>query len=105
MSRQHLTEIIVGFFAAFSKVHPETPGPTSGGGGESNGSGESSHGQRELAAVMSRQLAYTAYIGLHHLLGGTHLEAVVPNIGLVRELAALHQATLFLPAIRPHCFR
>jgi hypothetical protein len=97
MSRQHLTETLVGFFAAFSKVHPEAEAAEC--------SRESSPGQLELEAVMSRQLAYTAYIAFHHLLGGTHIEATVPNIGLVRELSAQHQATLLFPAVRPYCFR
>ena len=94
MSRQHLTETIVTFFSSFSQVYTE------------DSSSSSSPGQLlELGTVLSRQLAYSAYIGLYHLLGGTHLEATVPNIGLVRELAAHHQATLTAFAIRPYCFR
>ena len=109
MSRQHLTEIIVGFFAAFSKVHPAAAAVAGAAAADepdsSSSGGASSPGLRELETVLSRQLAYTAYIGFYHLLGGTHLEATVPNMRLVRELAAQHQASLLFPAVRPHCFR
>jgi hypothetical protein len=93
MSRQHLTDIILTFFTSFSQIHTEDA--------ESSSSSE----RKELEAVLSRRLAYTAYIGFYHLLGGIHLESVVGNIELVRGLAAQHQATLTAPPIRPHCFR
>ena len=100
MSRTHLTDLVVGFFTSFSKVFEDV----------SLNPAREVRTQKiklsaELAEVLSRRLAYSVYIAFCLLLGRTHLEDTVPNIGLIKKLCLEHQAGLSAPAVRPYTYR
>ena len=115
MSRTHLSDIVAGFFTAFSKVFDESSLPPEDceeaehGAGARTEAGERDAGARtprpELEEVLTRRLAYTAYIPFYFLLGGQYLEECVPNIGLIKRLCLEPQSSLSGPAFRPLTYR
>lgn len=101
MSRTHLTDLVAGFFTSFSKVFDDTCVPR-----PERGDGEPAFVScTELTDVLTKKLAYTVYISFHLLLGGSHLEETVPNIGLIKKLCLEYQTSLTIPAVRPLTYR
>ena len=98
MSRTHLSDLVVGFFASFSKVFEDVDETSPRGT-------QTIRLSLELADVLTKKLAYSVYIAFFHLLGGNHLDRTIPNIGLIKKLCLEHQTGLSSPAIRPYTYR
>ena len=98
MSRNHLSDLVVGFFASFSKVFEDVDETSPRGTQKLRLS-------LELADVLTKKLAYSVYIAFYHLLGGKHLDETIPNIGLIKKLCLEHQTGLSNPAIRPYTYK
>jgi len=90
MARTHLTPLVTGLFSSFDKLESSDKDPDPA--------------LAQLRLVLTPSLAFSAYVCFYQLLGGSHMQANIPNLSLVRRLCVSHQATLQGSTHRPVSF-
>jgi len=90
MARTHITPLVTGLFSSFDKLETDEQDPDPA--------------LAQLRQVLTPALAFSAYVCFYQLLGGSHMEANITNLSLVRRLCCTHQATLQDPTHRPLSF-
>lgn len=80
MAKTHLTPLCTAFFSAFDQVWT----------GEGQLLPDFST-LNELSETLSMKIAYSAYVAFYNLLGRSHLDESITNLGTIKALCLIHQ--------------
>ena len=97
MARSHLSQFSSAFFSSFDKVWDST--------GRQLKISDNETAPSLLSEALDSELAYAAYIAFYNLMGRSHLEDSIINLGVIRNLCLQEQeASPKEPVARPIAF-